>query len=85
MAIDLNPRHTVYVGSFDPLTLGHLDIIRRGVQEILPEDALRARLADGLRHRAPTPGCASRGGYHGAGQSGFTCLYAGGEHHTPAA
>ena len=30
MAIELNPRHTVYVGSFDPLTLGHLDIIRRG-------------------------------------------------------
>lgn len=23
-------RHAVYVGSFDPLTLGHLDIIRRG-------------------------------------------------------
>lgn len=30
MALELNPRHTVYVGSFDPLTLGHLDIIRRG-------------------------------------------------------
>jgi pantetheine-phosphate adenylyltransferase len=27
---DLNPHHAVYVGSFDPLTLGHLDIIRRG-------------------------------------------------------
>ena len=26
----LNPRHAVYVGSFDPLTLGHEDIIRRG-------------------------------------------------------
>ena len=26
----LNPRHAVYVGSFDPLTLGHNDIIRRG-------------------------------------------------------
>jgi pantetheine-phosphate adenylyltransferase len=26
----LNPRHIVYAGSFDPLTLGHLDIIRRG-------------------------------------------------------
>lgn len=26
----LNPRHAVYAGSFDPLTLGHLDIIRRG-------------------------------------------------------
>lgn len=25
----LNPRHAVYVGSFDPLTLGHVDIIRR--------------------------------------------------------
>lgn len=28
--VDLNPHHAVYVGSFDPLTLGHLDIIRRG-------------------------------------------------------
>src|SRR5437867_2002040 len=27
---ELNPRHAAYVGSFDPLTLGHLDIIRRG-------------------------------------------------------
>lgn len=27
---ELNPQHAVYVGSFDPLTLGHLDIIRRG-------------------------------------------------------
>ena len=26
----LNPRYAVYVGSFDPLTLGHEDIIRRG-------------------------------------------------------
>lgn len=26
----LNPRHAVYVGSFDPITLGHVDIIRRG-------------------------------------------------------
>lgn len=26
----LNPRHAVYVGSFDPPTLGHHDIIRRG-------------------------------------------------------
>jgi pantetheine-phosphate adenylyltransferase len=26
----LNTQHAVYVGSFDPLTLGHLDIIRRG-------------------------------------------------------
>ena len=28
----LNPRHAVYVGSFDPITLGHEDIIRRGSQ-----------------------------------------------------
>lgn len=26
----LNARHAVYAGSFDPLTLGHRDIIRRG-------------------------------------------------------
>lgn len=26
----LNSHHAVYVGSFDPLTLGHLDIIQRG-------------------------------------------------------
>lgn len=26
---NLNSRHAVYVGSFDPLTLGHQDIIRR--------------------------------------------------------
>lgn len=26
----LSGRHAVYVGSFDPLTLGHVDIIRRG-------------------------------------------------------
>jgi pantetheine-phosphate adenylyltransferase len=26
----LDSQHAVYVGSFDPLTLGHLDIIRRG-------------------------------------------------------
>jgi pantetheine-phosphate adenylyltransferase len=26
----LDPRHAVYAGSFDPLTLGHVDIIRRG-------------------------------------------------------
>ncbi|MCA8988764.1 MAG: pantetheine-phosphate adenylyltransferase [Planctomycetaceae bacterium] len=31
-----NPQHAVYVGSFDPLTLGHLDIIRRGAR-IFPE------------------------------------------------
>ncbi len=28
----LSPRHAVYVGSFDPLTLGHEDIIRRGAR-----------------------------------------------------
>jgi pantetheine-phosphate adenylyltransferase len=28
----LNPRHAVYMGSFDPLTLGHLDIIARGAR-----------------------------------------------------
>lgn len=28
--VALDPRHAVYVGSFDPLTLGHEDIIRRG-------------------------------------------------------
>jgi len=27
-----NPRHAVYVGSFDPLTLGHEDLILRGVE-----------------------------------------------------
>ncbi|MEX0725783.1 MAG: pantetheine-phosphate adenylyltransferase [Planctomycetaceae bacterium] len=27
---ELDSRHAVYVGSFDPLTLGHEDIIRRG-------------------------------------------------------
>lgn len=26
----LDPRHAVYPGSFDPLTLGHVDIIHRG-------------------------------------------------------
>ena len=30
MSGPLNTRHAVYVGSFDPITLGHLDIIRRG-------------------------------------------------------
>ena len=28
----LNPRHAVYTGSFDPISLGHFDIIRRGSQ-----------------------------------------------------
>jgi pantetheine-phosphate adenylyltransferase len=32
VATSLNPQHAVYVGSFDPLTLGHLDIIRRGAK-----------------------------------------------------
>jgi pantetheine-phosphate adenylyltransferase len=30
MAKALSSHHAVYVGSFDPLTLGHVDIIRRG-------------------------------------------------------
>jgi pantetheine-phosphate adenylyltransferase len=30
MPTPLDPRHAVYAGSFDPLTLGHVDIIRRG-------------------------------------------------------
>ena len=30
MQADNSSSHAVYVGSFDPLTLGHLDIIRRG-------------------------------------------------------
>ncbi len=30
--MQLSPRHAVYVGSFDPLTLGHEDIIRRGAK-----------------------------------------------------
>lgn len=32
MAVPLNPRHAVYAGSFDPVTLGHVDIIRRGAR-----------------------------------------------------
>lgn len=32
MTARLNPRHAVYAGSFDPLTLGHVDIIRRGAK-----------------------------------------------------
>ena len=28
----LDPRHAAYVGSFDPVTLGHEDIIRRGAK-----------------------------------------------------
>lgn len=30
MASPLDPRHAVYAGTFDPVTLGHEDIIRRG-------------------------------------------------------
>lgn len=30
MTTALSSHHAVYVGSFDPLTLGHVDIIRRG-------------------------------------------------------
>ncbi len=29
MTTQLNPHHAVYAGSFDPLTLGHLDIVQR--------------------------------------------------------
>lgn len=32
MPTSLNPRHAVYAGSFDPVTLGHVDIIRRGAR-----------------------------------------------------
>ncbi len=32
MADTLAPSHAVYVGSFDPLTLGHQDIIERGAR-----------------------------------------------------
>lgn len=30
MTTKLDPKHAVYVGSFDPVTLGHVDIIHRG-------------------------------------------------------
>ncbi len=30
MSRSLDPRHALYAGSFDPVTLGHEDIIRRG-------------------------------------------------------
>jgi pantetheine-phosphate adenylyltransferase len=30
MATPLNAQHAVYVGSFDPMSLGHEDIVRRG-------------------------------------------------------
>jgi pantetheine-phosphate adenylyltransferase len=32
MTEKLSSHHAVYVGSFDPMTLGHVDIIRRGAQ-----------------------------------------------------
>ncbi|HTI50457.1 MAG TPA: pantetheine-phosphate adenylyltransferase [Planctomycetaceae bacterium] len=32
MPTQLNPRHAVYTGSFDPVSLGHLDIIARGAR-----------------------------------------------------
>jgi pantetheine-phosphate adenylyltransferase len=32
MPNSLNPRHAVYTGSFDPVSLGHLDIIARGAR-----------------------------------------------------
>jgi pantetheine-phosphate adenylyltransferase len=32
MAQEAKSSHAVYVGSFDPLTLGHLDIIKRGAR-----------------------------------------------------
>lgn len=32
MPTSLNPRHAVYAGSFDPVTLGHVDVVRRGAR-----------------------------------------------------
>lgn len=32
MPTTLSPRHAVYTGSFDPVSLGHLDIITRGAR-----------------------------------------------------
>src|SRR5690606_31448046 len=32
MPTQLDPRHAVYAGSFDPVTLGHVDIVRRGAR-----------------------------------------------------
>jgi len=32
MQQQLDARHAVYAGSFDPITLGHVDIIRRGAE-----------------------------------------------------
>lgn len=32
MSARLDPRHAVYAGSFDPVTLGHADIVKRGAR-----------------------------------------------------
>jgi len=32
MSAALDPRHAVYAGSFDPVTLGHADIVKRGAR-----------------------------------------------------
>jgi pantetheine-phosphate adenylyltransferase len=32
MPTSLDPRHAIYAGSFDPVTLGHVDIVRRGAR-----------------------------------------------------
>lgn len=32
MGATLDPRHAVYAGSFDPVTLGHADIVQRGAR-----------------------------------------------------
>jgi pantetheine-phosphate adenylyltransferase len=32
MPASLDPRHAVYAGSFDPVTLGHADIVKRGAR-----------------------------------------------------
>jgi pantetheine-phosphate adenylyltransferase len=32
MPASLNSRHAVYAGSFDPVTLGHVDVVRRGAR-----------------------------------------------------
>lgn len=32
MSTSLNPGHAVYAGSFDPVTLGHVDVVRRGAR-----------------------------------------------------
>jgi pantetheine-phosphate adenylyltransferase len=30
--MQLDPRHAVYAGSFDPVSLGHFDIVSRGAR-----------------------------------------------------